>query len=94
MNRQGRYQTLSRLARGAVFHLSNMPADTNSWKVLRHRADGLTEVERLHEDRTLKRQFPRSTLMVFVPVDETVLDESGHEICSRIGMDPEQEATK
>jgi hypothetical protein len=76
MNRQGQYRTLSRLARGTVFHLSAIPTDTKSWRVLRHMGDGTTLVERLHEDRTVKRQTPNSTMVVFIPkADEPEQEE-------------------
>lgn len=65
-HRPGKYRTLGTLARGTVFHLSAFPADTKSWRVLRH-IDGRSEVERLHEDKTAKIQRPKSTLIVFIP---------------------------
>lgn len=74
MNRPGKYRTLGTLARGTVFHLSALPADTTkSWRVLRH-IDGRSEVERLHEDKTAKIQRPKSTLSVFIP-DPVVEEE-------------------
>lgn len=73
MNRPGKYRTLGTLARGTVFHLSAFPADTKSWRVLRH-IDGRSEVERLHEDKTAKIQRPKSTLSVFIP-DPVVEEE-------------------
>jgi hypothetical protein len=52
-----------------VFSLSADASDWRSWKVIRHE-DGTTTAERLHEDKTLKRQRISSSAMVFVPTED------------------------